>query len=111
MPLSSRAEVSQVSPDVQQEIARLSAAPELRSAFAWLRAQEAQFAHWQLDLSRIPSPPFGETARANWMSNHFRALRLDDVHRVVVGYVFGIQPGFSRHYVVLPAALETVLCP
>jgi tripeptide aminopeptidase len=108
MPLSSRAEVSQVSPDVQQEIARLSAAPELRSAFAWLRAQEAQFAHWQLDLARIPSPPFGEAARANWLANKFRELGLDDVHNDDVGNVFGIHPGFGRNYVALSAHMDTV---
>jgi tripeptide aminopeptidase len=108
MPLSSRAEVSQVSPDVQQEIARLSAGPELRSAFAWLRAQEAQFAHWQLDLARIPSPPFGEAARATWLANKFRELGLDDVHNDDVGNVFGIHPGFGRNYVALSAHMDTV---
>ena len=41
MPVSSRAEVSEGFPDVQQEVARLAASAELRSAFAWLRAQEA----------------------------------------------------------------------
>jgi tripeptide aminopeptidase len=108
MPLSSRAEVSQVSPDVQQEIARLSAAPELRSAFAWLRAQEAQFAHWQLELARIPSPPFGEAARATWLANKFRELGLDDVHNDDVGNLFGIHPGFGRNYVALSAHMDTV---
>src|SRR5436190_12819280 len=108
MPLSSRAEVSQVSPDVQQEIARLSAAPELRSAFAWLRAQEAQFARWQLDVARIPSPPFGEAARATWLANKFRELGLDDVHSDDVGNVFGIHPGFGRNYIALSAHMDTV---
>jgi tripeptide aminopeptidase len=108
MPLSSRAEVSEGFPDFQQEIARLSASAELRSAFAWLRAQEAQFAHWQLDLARIPSPPFGEAARASWVANKFRELGLDDVHNDDVGNVFGIHPGFGRNYVVLSAHMDTV---
>ena len=108
MPLSSRAEVSQGSPDFQQEIARLSTSAELRSAFAWLRAQEAQFAHWQLELARIPSPPFGEAARATWLANKFRELGLDDVHNDDVGNVFGIHPGFGRNYVALSAHMDTV---
>jgi tripeptide aminopeptidase len=108
MALSSRAEVSQGFPDFQQEIARLAASPELRSAFAWLRAQEAQFAQWQLDVARIPAPPFGEAARATWMANKFRELGLDDVHNDDVGNVFGIHPGFGRNYVALSAHMDTV---
>jgi acetylornithine deacetylase/succinyl-diaminopimelate desuccinylase-like protein len=108
MPVSSRAEVSEGFSDFQQEIARLSASSELRSAFAWLRAQEAQFAHWQLDLARIPSPPFGEAARATWVTNKFRELGLDDVHNDDVGNVFGIHPGFGRNYVALSAHMDTV---
>jgi tripeptide aminopeptidase len=108
MPVSSRAEVSQGFPDFQQEIARLSASAELRSAFGWLRAQEAQFAHWQLELARIPSPPFGEAARATWLANKFRELGLDDVHNDDVGNVFGIHPGFGRNYVALSAHMDTV---
>jgi acetylornithine deacetylase/succinyl-diaminopimelate desuccinylase-like protein len=108
MPVSSRAEVSEGFPDFQQEIARLSASAELRSAFAWLRAQEVQFAHWQLDLARIPSPPFGEAGRAAWLANKFRELGLDDVHNDDVGNVFGIHPGFGRNYVALSAHMDTV---
>ncbi|OLB23612.1 MAG: hypothetical protein AUH15_02905 [Acidobacteriales bacterium 13_2_20CM_55_8] len=108
MPVGSRAEVSEGFPDVQQELARLSASAELRSAFAWLRAQEAQVAHWQLDLARIPSPPFGEAARATWVTNKFRELGLDDVHNDDVGNVFGIHPGFGRNYVALSAHMDTV---
>src|SRR6266568_2751935 len=108
MPVSSRAEVSEGFPDVQQEVARLAASAELRSAFAWLRAQEAQFARWQLDVARIPSPPFGEAARAGWLANKFRELGLDDVHNDDVGNVFGIHPGLGRNYIALSAHMDTV---
>jgi len=108
MPVSSRAEVSEGFPDVQQEVARLAASAELRSAFVWLRAQEAQFARWQLDVARIPSPPFGEAARATWLANKFRELGLDDVHSDDVGNVFGIHPGFGRNYIALSAHMDTV---
>jgi acetylornithine deacetylase/succinyl-diaminopimelate desuccinylase-like protein len=105
---TSRAEVSEVFPDVQQEIARLAALAEMRSAFAWLRAQEPQFAHWQLEVARIPAPPFGEAARSEWLLKRFQELGLDDVHKDDVGNVFGIHPGYGRTCVALSAHLDTV---
>src|SRR6266849_4673135 len=108
MALTPRAEVSELFPNVQQEIARLSSLPEIRSAFAWLRAQEPQFAHWQLELARIPAPPFGEAARGTWLAEKFRELGLDDVHNDDVGNVFGTHPGRGEGYVALSAHIDTV---
>jgi acetylornithine deacetylase/succinyl-diaminopimelate desuccinylase-like protein len=108
---SSRAEVSESFPTVQQEIARLAAQPEIRSAYNWFRAQEPQFAHWQLELARIPAPPFGESARGAWLMERFRELGLDDVHKDDVGNVFAIHPGYGRGYVALSAHLDTVFPP
>src|SRR6266849_7545415 len=108
MAFSPRPEVSEVLPDVQQEVARLSTLPEIRSAFAWLRAQEPQFAHWQLELARIPAPPFGEAARAAWLAEKFRDLGLDDVHNDDVGNVFGTHRGHGKSYVALSAHIDTV---
>src|SRR5712692_7003795 len=108
MALTPRAEVSELFPNVQQEIARLSALPEIRSAFAWLRAQEPKFAHWQLELARIPAPPFGEAARAAWLDEKFRDLGLDDVHNDDVGNVFGTHRGHGKSYVALSAHIDTV---
>jgi tripeptide aminopeptidase len=108
MALSPRAEVSEGFSGLQQEVARLSAAPEIRSAFAWLRAQEPQFAHWQLELARIAAPPFAESARAEWVAEKFRELGLDNVHSDDVGNVFGSHPGFGKSYVALSAHIDTV---
>jgi acetylornithine deacetylase/succinyl-diaminopimelate desuccinylase-like protein len=108
MALSPGAEVSEVFPNVQQEVAGLSSLPEIRSAFAWLRAQEPQFARWQLELARIPAPPFGETARGEWLTEKFRDLGLDDVHNDEVGNVFGTHPGHEKDYVALSAHIDTV---
>src|SRR2546425_2180650 len=108
MALTPRVEVSEVFPNVQQEVARLSSLPEIRSAFAWLRAQEPQFAHWQLELARIPAPPFGEAARGTWLAEKFRELGLDDVHNDDVGNVFGTHPGRGKGYVALIAHIDTV---
>jgi len=108
MPISSRAEISEAFPSVQQEVARLAASAEMRSAFAWLRAQEAQFAHWQLEMARVAAPPFAEAARAAWLTQKFRELGLDDVHNDDEGNVFGTHPGFAKSYVSLSAHMDTV---
>ncbi len=106
-----RAEVPSVSPTLQQEITRLTALPEARAAFAWLCAEESQFAAWQLEMARVPAPPFGEATRAQWLEERFRALELEEVHTDEVGNVFGIHQSkgaVSKRYTVLSAHIDTV---
>ncbi len=105
---SPRAEVSKEFPAVQQEIARLSALPEIRSALAWFRTQEPQFAHWQLEMARIAAPPFGEAARGAWVKERFDELGLEDVHIDEVGNVLGLRPGVGKRCVTLSAHIDTV---
>ncbi len=98
---------------VQAEVARLAASPEVRSAFNWFRTQEAQLTQWQMEMARIPAPPFGESARAAWLAERFREVGLDDVRIDDVGNVFGTHPGFlgygiGRRYVALSAHIDTV---
>ena len=97
-----------VKQEMQQEVARLAASPEVRSAFNWFRTQEPQLAQWQMEMARIPAPPFGESARANWLSERFREVGLDDVRIDDVGNVFGTHPGFGRRFVSLSAHIDTV---
>jgi len=115
MPPPPRAEVPFASPTIQQEIARLAALPATRAAFAWLRAEEAQFAAWQLEMARIPAPPFGEAARAEWLQERFRALALEEVHTDEVGNVFGVHRARQLtkqpppvQYTALSAHIDTV---
>src|ERR1700736_2116658 len=107
-PPPQRADIPEVTPTVQQEVARLGAAPEVRSAFNWLRTQEPQLAHWQMEMARIPAPPFGEGARGAWLAERFREVGLDDVRIDDVGNVFGVHPGFGRRFVALSAHIDTV---
>jgi len=93
---------------LQQEVARLAASPEVRSAFNWLRTQEPQFTQWQMEMARIAAPPFGEAARGAWLAERFREVGLDDVRIDDVGNVFGVHPGFGRRYVALSAHIDTV---
>ncbi len=103
-----QAEVSELFPGVQQEVAHVCSLPEIRSAFTWLRAQEPQFAQWQLELARIPAPPFGESARGQWLADKFCELGLQSVHTDEVGNVFGTHAGYGQGHVALSAHMDTV---
>lgn len=94
--------------DVQQAIARLAARPDVRSAIAWLRAQEPQFALWQMEIAKIPAPPFGEATRGAWLADRFRELGLDEVEIDDAGNVLGLHPGVSSHCITLSAHIDTV---
>src|SRR5216684_2883754 len=107
-PTPPRADLPDVAPAAQQEVARLAASPEVRSAFNWLRTQEPQLAQWQMEMARIPAPPFGESARGAWLAERFREVGLDDVRVDDVGNVFGVHPGFGQRYVALSAHIDTV---
>src|SRR6201998_989926 len=107
-PMPPRADMPEIAPTVQQEVARLAASPEARSAFNWIRLQEPQLSHWQMEMARIPAPPFGESARAEWLAERFREVGLDDVRIDDVGNVFGVHPGFGQRYVALSAHIDTV---
>lgn len=92
----------------EQGIARLAAKPETRAAFAWFRAQEPQFALWQMEMARIPAPPFGEATRAAWLADRFRELDLQDVEIDDAGNVLGLRPGMAGRCVALTAHIDTV---
>ncbi|PYV65086.1 MAG: peptidase M20 [Acidobacteria bacterium] len=104
--------VSRTAPEptsaIAQEVARLAATPEVHSAIEWFRDQETEFARWQLELARIPAPPFGEAARSDWLAERFRALGLLKVHKDAVGNVCGSNPGVSQGIISISAHLDTV---
>lgn len=107
-PNAPRPDLSDVAPSLQQEVARLAASPEVRSAYNWFRTQEPQFLQWQMEMARIAAPPFGESARAAWLQERFHEIGLDDVRCDDVGNVFGTHPGFGRRHVALTAHIDTV---
>lgn len=95
-------------PSAQQEVSRLGASAEFRSACDWFRSQESQVVQWQLDVARIAAPPFGEEPRGVWLAQRFREIGLDGVQVDEVGNVFGVHPGFGNRYVALSAHIDTV---
>ncbi|HET7748558.1 MAG TPA: M20/M25/M40 family metallo-hydrolase [Terriglobales bacterium] len=105
----SRPETAEVAPSIQ-EVARLSALPQVQSAFRWFLSQEPQIAEWQMQLAGIAAPPFGEGERAAWLAERFRELDLNDVHLDEVGNVFGIRRGLepSNRFLAITAHIDTV---
>ncbi len=61
-------------------ITRLATQTAVHRAFHWLHLHQLQLRRWQLDLVRIPAPPFGESARAAWFFDRFQALGLTNTH-------------------------------
>jgi len=108
MSATTRADVPSASPATQQEVSRLAERQEVQSALAWLRAQEAQFTAWQLELSAVPAPPFQEKPRAEWLAQRFRDLHLEDVHLDEAGNVLGVRPGSAKQFITLSAHIDTV---
>src|ERR1035441_5415816 len=95
-------------PPVQEEVARLAGSSQVRAAFDQFRSQESQFALWQMELTRVSAPPFGEAARGAWLADRFRELGLSDVQVDEVGNVFGVRPGGGSRFVGLSAHIDTV---
>jgi tripeptide aminopeptidase len=64
----------------QQRIGRLATLTAVHRAFHWLHLHQPQLRQWQLELVRIPAPPFGESARAARFLEHFHSLGLTNIH-------------------------------
>ena len=97
-----------MSPSIQQEVARLAGMPEVRAAFSRFRYDEPQFAQWQMEVSRVPAPPFGESARSQWLAERFQELGLESVQADDVGNVFAVSPGYGQRFISISAHIDTV---
>jgi tripeptide aminopeptidase len=94
----------------QRRIVQLAAQTAVHRAFHWLHLHQPQIRRWQLDLVRIPAPPFGEAARAAWFQDRFHTLGLTNVHTDDEGNVLGelapAQPETAPHSIE-PSSLTT----
>lgn len=63
-----------------QRITRLASLTAVHRTFHWLHLHQPQIRNWLLEMVRIPSPPFGEQARAQWFLDRFLSLGLNKVH-------------------------------
>jgi acetylornithine deacetylase/succinyl-diaminopimelate desuccinylase-like protein len=95
----------------QLRIARLAADPAVHRAFHWLHLHQLQLRRWQLEMLRIPAPPFGEQARAAWFLDRFTQLGLANPHLDSAGNALAelpaADPGTSAT-ILLSAHLDTV---
>jgi tripeptide aminopeptidase len=64
----------------QRRITRLATLTAVHRAFHWLHLHQPQLRQWQLELVRIPAPPFGESTRAQWFLDRFHQLGLINIH-------------------------------
>jgi acetylornithine deacetylase/succinyl-diaminopimelate desuccinylase-like protein len=115
MPLHPKAPV-ELRTAPEEEIAQLTSLPEVQQAYDWLRTAEPKLQRWQMEIARIPAPPFGEAARSEWLAQRFRELGLDDIQIDEAGNVLGIHSGADRGetagpYVALSAHIDTVFPP
>jgi tripeptide aminopeptidase len=95
-------------------VTTLAARRQVHAAFAWMHNNPRTIMDWQAELVAIPAPPFGEEARAAWISECFVKLGLAEVNTDAAGNVIGIVPAThlpaesSGPVVVLSAHLDTV---
>src|SRR5882724_12548844 len=108
MSVDARVNVSEALLTLPQEIARISALPAVRAALAWFRNREAEFAGWQMGMSRVAAPPFGEAPRGEWLLDRFRELELENVHRDEAGNVLAFHGDSGKPCVAVSAHLDTV---
>src|SRR5215510_349920 len=92
-----------------QAITQIAELRSVHSAFHYLHNQEMEFRRWQMELAEIAAPPFGESARAEWLRQRFLNVGLFRVHMDELGNVFGL---FDEHeegpLVGMSAHLDTV---
>jgi acetylornithine deacetylase/succinyl-diaminopimelate desuccinylase-like protein len=98
---------------VPQQIALLASMRAVHAAFSWFQIHENELRNMQLEVARIPAPPFEETERAKWLQQKFSAIGLEQVEIDEIGNVVGVFPGVDRELPVtaVGAHLDTVFPP
>lgn len=99
-----------------QRISNLATLTAVHRAFHWLHLHQPQLRRWLLEMAGIPSPPFGEAARAAWFVEQFQRLGLTNVHLDTEGNALGeIAPeddsSQTPPVILLSAHLDTVFPP
>lgn len=101
---------SQGSRSAQQQVARVAELRRVHQGFAWFRSHSRELEDWQIQVTSIAAPPWGESARSEWLAARFTEVALSDVHRDEIGNVFGIRPGTDPNapFIALSAHIDTV---
>src|SRR5271165_2091432 len=104
------ADESRASRTPLQIVARVAELRSVHTAFTWFRSHARELEDLQLEVTAIPAPPWGETARCDWLRQRFEASGLADVQQDELGNVFGVRAGTDLRppYIALSAHLDTV---
>lgn len=91
-------------------IERLASDRRIHQAFHWLHLQEQRILQWQAEMLRIPAPPFGERARAEWVCERMRELGLGSAVIDEAGNAIATRAGnqAAAGQVLLSAHIDTV---
>jgi acetylornithine deacetylase/succinyl-diaminopimelate desuccinylase-like protein len=92
-PAQTGATEPEVSRAARQDVTRLAALPDVHAALGWFRLHARDLIDEQLELTKIPAPPFGEHDRAAWLRQRFTELGLENVQIDGIGNVVGFRPG------------------
>jgi tripeptide aminopeptidase len=102
-------DVTPVEPRFHDEVEALMARPDVQAALQFLEDTDAQTVADQIELTEIPSPPFGEAARGRRYAEMLRAYGADSVWTDPEGNVVALRRGTSgEHRVALAGHLDTV---
>ena len=95
---------------IPQQITHLAALRPVHAAFTWFQLRENELQRIQLEVARIPAPPFGEGPRAEWLRAKFTALGFSEIEVDEIGNVIAVIPGQDRALptVAISAHLDTV---
>src|SRR5256714_2633781 len=95
---------------VPQQIAAVASMRAVHAASSWFQLRDNELRRLQLEIARIPAPPFGEAARAQWLRDKCAAIRLEQIEVDDVGNAIGVLPGRDSHLpaVLVSAHLDTV---
>ena len=95
----------------RQDVTRIAAMPEVHTAMAWFRSHARDLTNEQIELTKIPAPPFGEKERAEWLRQRFTELGLENVSIDEIGNVIGMRPGTDakpKKLLAITAHIDTV---
>lgn len=92
-PRPALAQVPAPDPEYDAAVRAVAERPEVREALAVARRLERTAEAVLIELTEIPAPPFGETARGRRFAALLRAAGLDDVTVDAAGNVVARRPG------------------
>ncbi|HEX8847222.1 MAG TPA: M20/M25/M40 family metallo-hydrolase [Pyrinomonadaceae bacterium] len=99
-----------IAPD--QILGELLASPQVREAFQFFQAREAEITDEQVRICSIPAPPFGEQERAAYLCEKFRRHGLSEAHLDGEGNCVALRRGRElAPLLVVSAHLDTVFPP